>query len=764
MPDFPGLVQKIATGVKSRVKSVRPAQELISIRQLGMEQTYAPLVENYASGALSARDLESVLQAYRDYGHWDRLFKELTARAEDLKEQRNYTRATTYYRLMYDIGLRYPNSPEFLYWSAMVLSDCLVADSQLSQGLETLRKVINYGAGRNDLQHAYLDGCRVRAADILLRMKENHQALEYLGQISSHSCFAGYSQDWVSWMVSTLLGDTHAPKQMIKVVEMVMHQAQDADDPDHWTRLGCQLRYLLSLHPGERNKHLNELIATVNIPDSAPLATSVQLVEEMYGVQVQDNFRWMETESADREQWCQAQDRFAIYSLVPLAWQLRQSIDFLLPDRPQYYAPVALADWGCWAFLMRGAHEYGLSLCKTNDFAEDEFTRIIDHRKLIQSGESLKFTMHTTDGVRVAYGVSKDGADWGVCRIKRFEPNGEELREELYDTRLRVPEWSTDDKGLYYVRHEGPDFTRQSVYYHELHSSTNDDVLIFSGAEGEILVLTVKKGYIFVSTTSDCINLRVFYRRENTLTDTFDELMPDRVCRNYILEVVDNQVVILTNSCAPRFRLVAVNLSSKELTEVIPEASEVLVSVFISDTLADIVAQYHWSGMDRLVHVRDGNRHDIVLNFDNRGKSFALHINGFSRFSANEVSFLAGSYLHPARSFKYNFHTRSTTPIFKESELTFDPEDFNVEQIESKCPDGTVLPIFIKYKRGIRLDAKNPTLLTGYGGFGASVSPEYNWAIMDWINAGGVHASAILRGGLEFGDDWCEAGRIKGQS
>ncbi len=82
--------------------------------------------------------------------------------------------------------------------------------------------------------------------------------------------------------------------------------------------------------------------------------------------------------------------------------------------------------------------------------------------------------MHTNDGKWVTYGVSKDGADWGVCRIKRFEPNGEDLQEELHDMRLHVPEWSTDDKGLYYVRHEAPDFTRQSVYYHELHTGTSD--------------------------------------------------------------------------------------------------------------------------------------------------------------------------------------------------------------------------------------------------------------------------------------------------
>lgn len=78
MPGSQGVVQKITTGVKRRVKSIRLAQELITaIKQLRAEQTYAPLFENYASCSLSASDLESVLQAYRDCAHWERLFKDL---------------------------------------------------------------------------------------------------------------------------------------------------------------------------------------------------------------------------------------------------------------------------------------------------------------------------------------------------------------------------------------------------------------------------------------------------------------------------------------------------------------------------------------------------------------------------------------------------------------------------------------------------------------------------------------------------------------
>jgi prolyl oligopeptidase len=89
-----------------------------------------------------------------------------------------------------------------------------------------------------------------------------------------------------------------------------------------------------------------------------------------------------------------------------------------------------------------------------------------------------------------------------------------------------------------------------------------------------------------------------------------------------------------------------------------------------------------------------------------------------------------------------------------------DPDRFEIRQVWYSSRDGTKVPMFLFHRRDLPRDGLRPTMLYGYGGFKGNITPFFFPPAILWAEAGGVFASANLRGGCEFGLKWHEAGRL----
>jgi prolyl oligopeptidase len=105
------------------------------------------------------------------------------------------------------------------------------------------------------------------------------------------------------------------------------------------------------------------------------------------------------------------------------------------------------------------------------------------------------------------------------------------------------------------------------------------------------------------------------------------------------------------------------------------------------------------------------------------------------------------------------------TAMYRQPKLQFDPAEYETKQVFYTSKDGTRVPMFLSYKKGLKLDGTAPTLLYGYGGFNISLMPEFAASHVLWMEMGGIYAQPSLRGGGEYGEDWHQAGmKLKKQN
>jgi prolyl oligopeptidase len=134
--------------------------------------------------------------------------------------------------------------------------------------------------------------------------------------------------------------------------------------------------------------------------------------------------------------------------------------------------------------------------------------------------------------------------------------------------------------------------------------------------------------------------------------------------------------------------------------------------------------------------------------------------NGFGGEPDDPETFFAfSSYNYPTTIFRHDAAT-GETQVWAQPKVAFDPKDFAVEQRFYRSKDGTRIPMFLVYRKGLDLGTPRPTLLYGYGGFNVSLTPAFSSTNLAWVEQGGVYAVANLRGGGEYGKGWHDAGRL----
>jgi prolyl oligopeptidase len=503
-----------------------------------------------------------------------------------------------------------------------------------------------------------------------------------------------------------------------------------------------------------------------------PKTKKIEQVDDYFGTKVSDPYRWLEDDnSAETKAWVEAQNKvtFDYLKTIPEREQLKKRLTELW-DYEKYSAPFKE---GGKYFYFKNDGLQNQSVLYVTDSPEKPGRVLLDPNKLSEDGTvALSGFSVSHDGKILAYGVSVAGSDWQEWRFREVE-TGRDLPDVLKDIKFSGASWSKDNAGVFYSRYPAVDEKAkltalnydQKIYYHRLGTPQSEDFVVYERPDdremgvgggvtedGNFLIIYVTKG----TSPKNMIYFKNLSMEKSPILPLIDKFEAD-----YSFIGNDGSTFYFrTDKDAPRGRVVKVDAlaGNKQWIEVVPEAEETLQGVdFVNDQFVLTYLKDAYTNVK--IYDRNGK---YIRDVQLPGIGSASGFNG--KRTDTEVFYTFTSFTTPPTIYRYDLKT-GKSEIFRKSDVKFNPEEFTVKQVKYKSKDGTLVPMFIVHKKGLKLDGTNPTLLYGYGGFNISLTPGFSVARLPWLEMGGVFAMANLRGGGEYGERWHEAGtKLKKQN
>ena len=191
----------------------------------------------------------------------------------------------------------------------------------------------------------------------------------------------------------------------------------------------------------------------------------------------------------------------------------------------------------------------------------------------------------------------------------------------------------------------------------------------------------------------------------------------------------------------------------------LPHDSEVRVEGI--DVLQDWVSlELRRNGLTEIqVKPSSGSGEAIIIAFPE--PVYSAWLSGNPEYGATTFRYSYTSLNRPTTLYQYDIATGETDKL-KEQEIPsgFNPDDYTVERLWATAPDGVQVPMAIVYKKGIKKDGSNPTLLYSYGSYGSSSDVNFSASMYSLIDRGFLFAIAQIRGGSDLGEQWYEDGKL----
>jgi prolyl oligopeptidase len=509
-------------------------------------------------------------------------------------------------------------------------------------------------------------------------------------------------------------------------------------------------------------------------PIKYPETKKTDVVEDYFGTKVPDPYRWLEdNESPEVAAWVEAQNKvtFAYLDQIPYRAQLKDRLMKLF-NYAKYGSPVRRGDefmfWKNDGLQNQSVYYVQKGLNGTPDVLLDPNKFSADGTSRLGAGPSW-----SPNGKYLLYGISKGGSDWNdlyVMDVASKQP----LTDHLTWIKNGGGSWKGEE-GFFYSRYPEPEKGRelysknefQSVWYHKIGTLQEDDELIYEDKEHpqrfQGVGVTEDQRFALLSVSErgqgkdgNALFFRDLSKNDKTFTPIVAEITNDSYG---VLDDIDGKFLIETNHGAPNSKVELYDPANKSWKDVIPEKPEPLESsgtaggkIFVT-YLKDVTTRAY-------VYSLDGKLENEI-QFPGLGTA-----GGFGGRNDDKFVFYSfTSFNQPPTIYKYDIASKKSS-VFRTVDIPgFNANDYEVKEVFYHSKDGTRVPMFLTYKKGIKLDGNNPTLLYGYGGFNIVTNPSFSALRIALLEQGFVYASANMRGGGEYGEKWHEAGtKLKKQN
>ena len=493
-----------------------------------------------------------------------------------------------------------------------------------------------------------------------------------------------------------------------------------------------------------------------------PETAKTDVVDTYFGTSVPDPYRWLENDtSAQTAAWVAAQNKVTgeYLSKIPFRNALLKRLT-AVADYEKIGTPAK--KHGKYYFYKNDGLQ-NQSVLYVQDSLDGEARVMLDPNKLSADGTvALTGTSFSHDGKYMAYTISRSGSDWTEIYVIDTA-TGRLLDDHIVWAKFTGAAWHGD--GFYYSAYDAPEAGKEysnvnenhKIYYHKLGTPQSADRLVYENK-------AYPKRFYSASVSDDETLLFVYesgdgagnalYVKDLTKPDApLTAMATDMRYQYYPIETINGKTYIFTNYGAPRYRIMATTAAKpalKDWTEVVAEGQSVLSGVQVI------------GGKLLLTYDKDVANHAYVYSLDGKMehevKLPGLGSVGFSGDKDDrECFFTFTSFTVPGAVYRYDIG-QNTYSLLRAPKVDFDSDGFVTEQVFYPSKDGTRIPMFLTYKKGLKRDGRNPVYLYGYGGFNISLNPGFSSSRIPFLESGGIYAQANLRGGGEYGEEWHQAG------
>ena len=491
----------------------------------------------------------------------------------------------------------------------------------------------------------------------------------------------------------------------------------------------------------------------------------VDTVTNYFGTDVKDPYRWLEDDrSEETRAWVESQNEvtYGYLDKIPFREELKERLTSIW-NYEKVGAPFKEGDYTYFRKNDGLQNQFVIYRYKTGEDSSTA-TIFLDPNTFKEDGTvSLGNVSFSKNGKIAAYSISEGGSDWRKILVMNTETK-KIIEDSIIDVKFSGISWREND-GFYYSSYDKPEGSELSaktdqhkLYYHKLGTSQKDDELIFGGTEAEKHryiggYMTEDDQYLVITAQISTSGNKLYIKDLKKLNSELITILNHTESTSYVMKNVGSKLFIVTNLNAPNQKIVTVDMSSpapENWVDFIPETENVLSSstgngYFFTEYMIDAVSkvkQYDYNGK----LIRD-------INLPGIGTISGLG----SKKEEADIYYSFTNYTTPGSIYKYNA-ANGKSELFRKSKIDFNSDNFESKQVFYKSKDGTKVPMIITYKKGVKLNGKNPTILYGYGGFNISLTPSFSTANAVWMEQGGVYAVPNLRGGGEYGKEWHDAG------
>jgi len=496
-----------------------------------------------------------------------------------------------------------------------------------------------------------------------------------------------------------------------------------------------------------------------------PRTKRMRVIDIYHGTKVRDPYRWLEKpDSPDTQAWVAKQNELtsAFLAEVPSRDQIRSRLTNLM-NYPSYSVP---SKHGGRYFFWKNDGLQNQFVLYTQETLEDQPRIVINPNSLSSDGTiAVTATAISKDGRLLAYTLSRSGSNQQEIRIRNIE-SAQDYNETLQWCQFSQIAWKHDGTGFFYNRLPNPGTVPTEyhnryywVYWHKLGTPQSQDELIYKDPNGTAfspLITQDGKFIILQPLYRPAYTKNRIYYRPVEVDGPFVKLLDQADARYEFIGNVESVFYFHTDLDAQRGRIITIDTNSPARDNwrtIIPETDDVIDSVaLVNNSL--VVAYMHDVYHQMKIYTLNAT---FIAEIPLPALGTVASLSGAQYDTQMFFSFC--SFLFPTTNYRYDFST-GELDILQKLEIDFDFSGYETKQVFLHSRDGTRIPMFITHRKDLPLDANNPTILYGYGGFNVNSMPFFSSSLLLWLQMGGVYAVANIRGGREYGEAWHQAGML----